>query len=63
MDSEMEEENSLGTGVPLETQQMMMQGQMAMDGASTNLGNTSRDPAPDESSTESPGIDIKKAKI
>lgn len=63
MDSEMEEENSLGTGVPLETQQMMMQGQMAMDGASTNLGNTSRDPAPDESSTEAPGIDIKKAKI
>ena len=63
MESEMEEENAMGTGVPLETQQMMMQGQMAMDGATTNLGNTAKDPAPDESATDAPGIDIKKAKI
>jgi hypothetical protein len=42
---------------------MMMQGQMAMDGATTNLGNTAKDPAPDESATDAPGIDIKKAKI
>ena len=63
MESEMEEENAMGTGVPLETQQMMMQGQMSMDGATTNLGNTAKDPAPDESATDAPGIDIKKAKI
>tara|TARA_Y100000589_G_scaffold160145_1_gene152315 strand:- start:4071 stop:5726 length:1656 start_codon:yes stop_codon:yes gene_type:complete len=63
METEMEEENAMGTGIPLDTQQMMMQGQMAMDGATTNLGNTAKDPAPDESATDAPGIDIKKAKI
>ena len=63
METEMEEENAMGTGVPLETQQMMMQGQMQMDQANTNLGNNPTDAAPDESATESPGIDIKKAKI
>lgn len=63
METEMGEENEMGTGVPLETQQMMMQGQMQMDQASTNLGNNPTDAAPDESSTQSPGIDIKKAKI
>jgi len=47
----------------LETQQMMMQGQMSLNGANTDLGKNGKDPAPDESSTESPGIDIKKAKI
>ena len=63
MESEMEEENSMGTGVPLDTQQMMMQNQMALNGANTDLGKNGKDPAPDESATESPGIDIKKAKI
>ena len=63
MESEMEKENAEGTGVPLETQQMMMQGQMQMDQANTNLGKNPTDPAPDEGSTKSPGIDIKKAKI
>jgi len=63
MEAEMEKENAEGTGVPLETQQMMMQGQMQMDGATTNLGKTPKDSAPDESATEAPGIDIKKAKI
>lgn len=63
MESEMEEENAMGTGVPLETQQMIMQGQMQTDQANTNLGSTPKEPAPDEKSTKSPGIDIKKAKI
>ena len=63
METEMEEENAMGTGVPLETQQMMMQGQMQMNQANTNLGSTPKEPAPDEKSTKSPGIDIKKAKI
>ena len=63
METEMEEENAMGTGVPLETQQMMMQGQMQMDQANTNLGNNPTDAAPDENATKSPGIDIKKAKI
>ncbi len=63
MEAEMEKENAEGTGVPLETQQMMMQGQMQMDGATTNLGKTPKDSAPDESATDAPGIDIKKAKI
>ena len=58
MDHEMEEENATGVGVPLETQQAMMQGMMDQD-----LGVQPKDPTPDEKSTKSPGIDIKKAKI
>ena len=58
MEKEMEEENATGVGVPLETQQAMMQGMMDQD-----LGVQPKDPTPDEKSTKSPGIDIKKAKI
>ena len=57
MEKEMEEENATGVGVPLETQQMIAQGQMEVDRATTNLGKNGKD------STEPPGIDIKKAKI
>ena len=37
MDKEMEEENATGVGVPLETQQMIAQGQMEVGRATTNL--------------------------
>jgi hypothetical protein len=63
MDKEMEEENATGVGVPLETQQAIAQGQMEVDRATTNLGKNGKDPDTDGKSTESPGIDIKKAKI
>ena len=63
MDKEMEEENASGVGVPLETQQAIAQGQMEVDRATTNLGKNGKDPDTKGSSTESPGIDIKKAKI
>ena len=63
MDKEMEEENATGVGVPLETQQAIAQGQMEVDRATTNLGKNGKDPDTNGKSTESPGIDIKKAKI
>jgi len=63
MDKEMEEENASGVGVPLETQQAIAQGQMEVDRATTNLGKNGKDPDTKGSSTEPPGIDIKKAKI
>ena len=63
MDKEMEEENATGVGVPLETQQMIAQGQMEVDRATTNLGKNGKDPDTTGNSTEPPGIDIKKAKI
>jgi hypothetical protein len=63
MDKEMEEENATGVGVPLETQQMIAQGQMEVDRATTNLGKNAKDPDTKGNSTEPPGIDIKKAKI
>ena len=63
MEKEMEEENASGVGVPLETQQAIAQGQMEVDRATTNLGKNGKDPDTKGSSTESPGIDIKKAKI
>ena len=63
MEKEMEEENATGVGVPLETQQMIAQGQMEVDRATTNLGKNGKDPDTKGNSTEPPGIDIKKAKI
>jgi len=63
MEKEMEEENATGVGVPLETQQMIAQGQMEVDRATTNLGKNGKDPDTKGDSTEPPGIDIKKAKI
>ena len=63
LEKEMEEENATGVGVPLETQQMIAQGQMEVDRATTNLGKNGKDPDTKGNSTEPPGIDIKKAKI
>ena len=44
LEKEMEEENASGVGVPLETQQMIAQGQMEVDRATTNLGKNGKDP-------------------
>ena len=65
MDAEMEEENADGTGIPLDTQNQMMQG--AMQQQSQDLGNTPKEPDLESKSgggaTEAPTINIKKAKI
>jgi len=68
MQQEMEEENEAGIGVPLETQNQMMQG--AIDAESQrqgNLGKNKSEPSLDNKKnggrTEAPDIDIKKAKI
>ena len=65
---EMEQENEAGVGVPLETQNQMMQG--AIDAESQrqgNLGKNKSEPTLDNKKnggrTEAPEIDIKKAKI
>ena len=64
MAEEMEEENETGVGVPLETQNQIMQGQIenGQIGAS-NLGKTPKEPDTNGKATEAPGLDIKKAKI
>ena len=58
----MEEENASGIGVPLETQNAIMQGQMQND-----LGAVPKEPDMEKKSgggaTKAPSIDIKKAKI
>ena len=68
MAQEMEEENEAGIGVPLETQNQMMQG--AIDAESQRQGNLGKNPSEPNldnkkngGKTEAPGIDIKKAKI
>ena len=62
MEEEMESENEMGIGVPLETQNAIMQGQMQND-----LGMRQTEPDLDKKkdggSTEAPSINIKKAKI
>ena len=62
MEEEMEEENASGVGVPLETQNAIMQGQMQND-----LGAVPKEPDMEKKSgggaTKAPSIDIKKAKI
>ena len=61
MDKEMEKENEMGTGVPLETQNAIAMGQQ------NDLGKNPTEPDLENKkggdSTEAPGIDIKKAKI
>ena len=64
----MEEENASGVGVPLETQNQMVQGRIDADvEAAKALGKTPKEPdisnSKGEGATEAPGIDIKKAKI
>ena len=69
MAAEMEEENEMGMGVPLETQNQLMQGAIDTEVAnqSASLGKNSKEPdldgAKNGGSTEAPEIDIKKAKI
>jgi len=62
MGEEMQNENEMGIGVPLETQNAIMQGQMQND-----LGMRQTEPdlekKKDGGSTEAPTINIKKAKI
>ena len=64
----MEEENEAGIGVPLETQNQMMQGAIDAEAQRQgNLGKTPKEPDLDNKKnggkTEAPDIDIKKAKI
>ena len=58
----MENENQIGIGIPLETQNTIMQGQMQND-----LGMKQMEPnldnKKDGGSTKAPSINIKKAKI
>ena len=68
MIQEMDEENASGVGVPLETQNQMVQGRIDADvEAAKALGKTPKEPdianSKGEGATEAPGIDIKKAKI
>jgi hypothetical protein len=59
MEQEMEEENATGVGVPLETQNAIMQGQME----NGQLGKDSVADDMDSSAAEPPTLEIKKAKI
>jgi hypothetical protein len=68
MAQEMEEENEAGIGVPLETQNQMMQGAIDAEAQRQgNLGKNKTEPNLDNKKnggrTEAPEIDIKKAKI
>ena len=67
MAEEMEEENATGVGVPLETQNQIMQGQIENgqigNNQKTNMGKNGKDPEVNGSSTEAPELNIKKAKI
>ena len=68
MAQEMEEENEAGIGVPLETQNQMMQGSIDAEvERQGNLGKNGKEPNLDNKKnggrTEAPDIDIKKAKI
>jgi hypothetical protein len=68
MQQEMEEENEAGIGVPLETQNQMMQGSIDAEvERQGQLGKNGKEPTLDNKKnggrTEAPEIDIKKAKI
>ena len=68
MAQEMEEENEAGIGVPLETQNQMMQGSIDAEvQRQGELGKNGKEPTLDNKKnggrTEAPDIDIKKAKI
>ena len=68
MSQEMEEENEAGIGVPLETQNQMMQGSIDAEvERQGQLGKNGKEPTLDNKKnggrTEAPDIDIKKAKI
>ena len=65
MSQEMEEENEAGVGVPLETQNAIMQGQFADAGG--DMGANPKEPdlngKKDAGVAKAPQLDIKKAKI
>ena len=64
MAEEMLEEKETGEGVPLETQNQIMQGQIENGQiGNSNLGKTPKEPDAKGGATEAPGLDIKKAKI
>ena len=64
MAEEMLQENETGVGVPLETQNAIMQGQIENGQiGNSNLGKTPKEPDAKGGATEAPGLDIKKAKI
>ena len=68
MQQEMEEENEAGIGVPLDTQNQMMQGSIDAEvERQGQLGKNGKEPNLDNKKnggrTEAPDIDIKKAKI
>ncbi len=67
MAQEMEEENATGVGVPLETQNQIMQGQIENgqigNNEKSNMGKNGKDPQVNGSATEAPELNIKKAKI
>jgi len=67
MAQEMEEENATGVGVPLETQNQIMQGQIENgqigNNQKSNMGKNGKDPQVNGSATEAPELNIKKAKI
>jgi len=62
MEEEMENENQMGIGVPLETQNTIMQGQMQNDLGMKQM-EPNLDKKKDGGSTKAPSINIKKAKI
>ena len=64
MAAEMEEENAMGMGVPLETQNALMQGAIDSEIESQSaLGKTPKEPEASGNGAKSPEINIKKAKI
>jgi hypothetical protein len=63
MEQEMEEENATGVGVPLETQNAIMQGQIENGQIGNNQNGQSGKVPTDPKDGDAPLLDIKKAKI
>jgi len=63
MEQEMDEENAEGTGVPLETQNMIMQGQIENGQIGTNKDGSMGKVPEDPEQMQAPTLNIKKAKI
>jgi len=63
MEQEMDEENAEGTGVPLETQNMIMQGQIENGQIGTNKDGSMGKVPEDPEQSKAPTLNIKKAKI
>ena len=63
MEQEMDKENAEGTGVPLETQNMIMQGQIENGQIGTNKDGAMGKVPEDPEQSKAPTLNIKKAKI